>query len=523
MQSHDANASSVVFEQHDVILETGGRFCLRFAGDIQRGDVFLTIDVYDLNDPAHPTGHVGWWRFPLESVNETISGCVSPAEPGIKVSLADAASEDHWINEKPPSTNRYIVSAVLRSKSTNAVAALDRIPAFMTAEQHAEFRSRFSRNWLVPRFAKPHCTLPRQTTVRIISRSIRLRDAVGNLCLGLYRMLRQNDVAVEAYAEHFNLELNDIVRPISRLASDAREDDCILYFYSIYDENLDRILEVNAMRKIAYFHGVTSPNLLRVFDPDLSERCTKALRQLPQLAHFDTLATNSSATAHDFVRYLGADDWTVEEIKIITPCLISERGSVEQRRPDGSSHAGLLFVGRLSPHKRIEHLLALFAAYRGLCPNAECWIVGAEPNAAYRAFLSWVEQSRLALPPGRVQWLGEVSEDQLRTLYRTASVYISMSEHEGFCLPVLEAMSEGLPIFAYAQAAVEEVLGGSGILFYEKDFARLAKDLQVLLDAKERLAEIVALQRARAEVLMRGADGSNFWRLLELNLSHAAP
>ncbi|MGB6535131.1 MAG: glycosyltransferase family 4 protein [Xanthobacteraceae bacterium] len=520
MERDDTRACSVSFAQREIILETGGTFSLHFAGDIHVADAFLTIDIYDLDDAHHPTGHVGWWRFPLEAIGERVSGHLGLAEQDIAVSLAGTASDGCWINDKPPRTGRYVVSAVLRSKSTNLISALDRIPAFARAEQRVQFRRQFSRNWQVPRLAKPHRPLPQQTTVRIVSKSMRLHDAVGNLCLGLYRMLRQNDVAVKAYAEYFGLELNDVVHPVERLAGDAKKDDYIVYFYSIYDDYLNNILNLNVSAKIAYFHGVTTPNLLRVFDPQLSEQCTKALEQIRQLGRFDILAANSSATARDLADSLDAAVWTVEKIKVITPCLISDSKPVDQsRRLEGSSRARLLYVGRLSPHKRIEHLLALFAEYRRSCPDAECLIAGAEPNAAYRAFLSWTEQSRLAIPSGRVHWLGEVPEEQLQTLYQTASVYVSMSEHEGFCLPILEAMNADLPVFSYAQAAVREVLDGSGIVFYDKDFIKLAKDLRVLLDAPDRLARIVALQRARAHALLRSADGASFWDLLDQALS----
>ncbi len=513
MQPDDAHACSINFVQHDIVIDEGGEFCLLLAGDIRRAEMFLTIDIYNLDDEHHPTGHICWWRFPLDAVGTELSGRLILADKGMTVSLSGAPSEHHWINEKPPDTSRYAVSAVLRWKSSNAIARLDRIPAFANSRQQVLFRRRFSRDWQVPRFARPQRALPPGTTVRIVSKSIHLRDAVGNLCLGLYRMLRQNDVEVQAYAESFSLELNDIVRPVSRLTADARKDDYIIYFYSIYDEHLEAILDLNVARKIGYFHGVTSPHLLRVFDPALSEQCAKALQQVRRLGCFDVLAANSCATALDLAAGLDTVRWTVDKIKIITPSVISESAPVNQKRPDGSARARLLYVGRVSPHKRIEHLLALFEAYRRLCPEAECWIAGAASNPAYRAFLSWVEQSQLAIPSGRVHWLDEVSEERLQTLYQTASVYISMSEHEGFGLPLLEAMNAGLPVFGYGQAAVREVLDEAGVVFDEKDFGSLAKDLRALLDAPDRLAQIVARQHARANSLMQGADGSGFWDL----------
>ena len=450
-----------MFEQYEITAENGGQFSLRFLGDLRRADVFLTIDIYDLDNEVHPTGHVGWWRFAVETFGERISGRVRLVQGDVDVSLADVTSEDRWINDIPMLPHRCAVNAVLRAKSTNSILALDRIPAFVERQRQVEFRSRFSRDWLAPRFAAPRFIPPRRVTVRIVSQNIHLHDAVGNLCLDLYRMLRQNAVAAEAYADRFDLDLNDIVHPTTRLSLDARKNDYLLYFYSIFDRHLDDILSLPAARRIAYFHGITPPTLLEVFAPELAVACKNALGQLHKLAGFDVLAANSSATARDLVQSFVAGRWTVDDVKIIVPALIPKRAYHEQNRPLGSSSARLLYVGRLSPHKRTEHLLELFAAYLSLCPDAECWLVGAEATATYRAYLDWLERSRLAIPPGRVHWLGEVSDQRLQIIYRTASVYVSMSEHEGFCLPVFEAMAAELPVFSYAQPAVQELLGGA--------------------------------------------------------------
>jgi glycosyltransferase involved in cell wall biosynthesis len=518
VQDDGMSACSVTFEQADVLAESG-EFALRLLGDMRGADVFLTIDIYDLDNPVHPAGHVGWWRFPVEQLAERTSGHLHMRGDDVDVSLVGVASEDSWINEAPVRPRRGIVNAVLRSKSTNSIVSLDQVPAFASLLDRSEFRSRLNRDWRIPRFASPHYAPPPGSTVRIVSQSIQPHDAVGNLCLDLYRMLRQNEVAVEMYAVQLNLELNDIVRPVRRLWSEVRKDDYVLYFFSIFDKYLENILGLVAARKIAYFHGITPPKLLQVFDPELGVACKKALGQLPWLARFDVLAANSSATAHDLVQSFAEGDRHVKKVEIIPPCLASDRAYPAASRPLGSSQARLLYVGQLRSHKRVEHLLELFAAFRHSCPDAECWIVGSEPDPAYRAYLGWVEHSQLGIPPGRVQWLGKVSDERLQAIYRSASVYVSMSEHEGFCLPVLEAMAAGLPVFGYALPAVQELLGGSGIGFFNKDFAHLAAYLQALLDSPDRLAEIVARQHDRATALMRDADGRAFWRLLAPDLA----
>jgi glycosyltransferase involved in cell wall biosynthesis len=511
----DASACSVAFEQRQILVEEGGAFQLSMKGDIAHADVFLIIDIYDLENRTHPDGHVGWWRFPAEALGEHSFGRVHVRPDSFDVSIDNVANEDRWINEAFPYPRRTVISAVLRTKSANAIVATDHVPLIENALDLVKFRARYNRDWRVPQFLPPHFVPPLHRTIRIISQSVSLYDAVGNLCLSLFRMLRQNDVAVQMYAEQLDIDLNDIVHPVSVLASNIGKADYILYFFSAFDKHLQVVARLAVDRKIAYFHGLTPPKLLQVFDPEASASCKKAFEQLRELRHFDDLVANSRATAKDLVQGLADTNRRLEDIKIIPPCVISERPHTETSRPVGSGNARLLFVGRLKSSKRVEHVLQLFAAYRNICPAAECWIVGAASNEPYRAYLNWVEFSQLALPPGAVHWLGQVSDEKLQTLYHSASVYISMSEHEGFCLPVLEAMAAGLPVVAYAQPAIHEVLSGSGITFFDKDFHRVAAFLRALLDAPDRLAEIVARQRNRAAALMREADGLAFWRLLE--------
>jgi glycosyltransferase involved in cell wall biosynthesis len=517
VQSESISTCSVMFEQDDVVDDAGWNFALRIQGDVCQADVFLTIDIYDLDNPVHPDGHIGWWRFPVEELGERPVGRLNMRENRIDITVAGVPSEDCWINDLPIFSGRRVINAVLRAKSDNSLISLDRIPAFANSRDHCEFRAGFSRDWQFPRFATPHFAPTPGTTVLIVSQSIRLHDAVGNLCLDLFRMLRQNGFAVRMYAEDFGLEFNDIVRPVQRLFSDAAQDDCLLYFYSIFDSHLEDILGLSVGRKIAYFHGITPPKLLEAFDPELSVLCERALGQLSELQRFDVLAANSNVTARDLVQSFGRGGWREEEVKVIVPRLMTKRAAQNRRvRAVGSSHARFLYVGRLKPHKRVERVLELFGAYREICRESECWIVGSHADPAYRAHLDWVEKSQLAIPPGRVHWLGQVSDDELQGIYRRASVYVNMSEHEGFCLPVLEAMLADLPVVSYPQPAVRNLLGGSGIAFFDNDFASMARDLRMLLDDRDQLADIVARQRERAAIVTREADGTAFWRLLEL-------
>jgi glycosyltransferase involved in cell wall biosynthesis len=113
----------------------------------------------------------------------------------------------------------------------------------------------------------------------------------------------------------------------------------------------------------------------------------------------------------------------------------------------------------------------------------------------YAAIRALVE--RYEMLPDRFLFPGVVSDWELAAYYRTASVYISMSEHEGFCVPLLEAMAADVPVLAYASTAVPETLGGAGVVFEPKDMEYAAELLgQLAFDPVVR-ARIIAGQRQR--------------------------
>lgn len=170
----------------------------------------------------------------------------------------------------------------------------------------------------------------------------------------------------------------------------------LLYFFSTYDPSLTQLIQIPFNRKIAYFHGITKPKLLQVFDLELSRVCAQGLKQVALLSAFDTLAANSAASADKLASETGREP---REIRVIPPRLsgavLLEKSGRKNRRRSVESGARLLYVGRIKSHKRIEDLLELFAAYLDLDSLAECWIVGGQPEPAYRNYLDWVVSQHL--------------------------------------------------------------------------------------------------------------------------------
>ncbi len=521
------DSSFVRFISSEVILSDSASFNLQLSPNISKKDVSLVIDVYDLDNPVHPEGHVGWWQFSVDKLGEQVQAAIQEIESkNALIRLDEESSQNSWVNEETVSCQRWVFNAVLRSNVTNAIICIDRVPAFKEVKAATLFRAAFDRNWDQPRLAYLSYVFPRSSTVRLVSRNIFPYDAVGNLCLDIYRMLRQNNISVELYAETADIVLNDIVRKVELLYEDVSSQDQVLYFFSTYDPNIPKIASLQHIRKIVYFHGITDPAKLQVFDPELSAICEKGKTQLDQLQLFDVIATNSLSNSNYIAAHAEKKlkEKKIEkkkgkerrDIQVIPPKLISADVAKRSLNADYSTDraARLLYVGRIKSHKKVEHLLELFAAYLKLDADAECWIVGSGADKAYRDYLTWVEEKQLQLPSGKVCWLGTVDNDRLQELYRSASVYVSMSEDEGFCLPVIEAMMNGLPLFVYGLPAIKEIIQDSGLYFDNKDFEHLAETLHLLLRDRQRCLDIVERQRLRAMPIIERMDGRDFLRLL---------
>jgi L-malate glycosyltransferase len=157
-----------------------------------------------------------------------------------------------------------------------------------------------------------------------------------------------------------------------------------------------------------------------------------------------------------------------------------------------------LFVGRIVPNKKIEDHIKLAEHYKRYVDEQYRFIFVGKTDATPRYFAAIQEMiERYRMPAGRFIFTGPVPDDDLATYYRMASAYISLSEHEGFCVPLLEAMAADVPVMAYAAAAVPDTLGGAGVQFAPKDLEHAAELLGELAYNDTLRAQVIAGQRRR--------------------------
>jgi glycosyltransferase involved in cell wall biosynthesis len=179
----------------------------------------------------------------------------------------------------------------------------------------------------------------------------------------------------------------------------------------------------------------------------------------------------------------------------------------------GDGAANLLSVGRVVPNKRVEDLIKIYYYYRNTVdPRSRLIVAGAMTGMdRYTALLRSLV-TVLDLPD--VVFLNHVTDAELFALYRTASVFLSMSEHEGFCIPLLEAMQFRVPVIAYAAAAVPETLAGAGVLVKEKEFPAIAELVGRILADPPLKTAIVERQLPRLASFSREAVAARVRSLL---------
>ena len=243
MKKNLASKAKVMFVNKWIDLSTDGLFECNLVKSSLYSDFSLVIDIYDLDNQVHPEGHLGWWKFPIVELDEKIKGSLKLNKKNVSVSLGKRQPCDKWLNNNNMNFKRLVVNVVLRSNITNAIIYLDRIPAFKGASDYLIFQQKFSRDWQSPSYASAGYILPQHTTIRLVSRNIFLKDAVGTFCLEIYRALKQNNIPVELYAEEYELSLNDFIRKIDFIYDDVIPNDQLLFFMSTFDPSLNKLLD----------------------------------------------------------------------------------------------------------------------------------------------------------------------------------------------------------------------------------------------------------------------------------------
>jgi glycosyltransferase involved in cell wall biosynthesis len=338
--------------------------------------------------------------------------------------------------------------------------------------------------------------------------SLASRDAIGVHTVALTEALRAAGVDSEIFYGNCTPDVASLGRPVVDLGRAGR-DRWLLYQSSIGSPVYD-VLAARPEPKLVNYHNITPAELLVDWEPNVGYEVSLGRTQLERLAPDCGLAVADSAFNELELKEAGYTDTAV------VPLLIDMTATGADPDPDLAGRlaaakerggADLLFVGKVSPHKAPHDLVKMLAVYRRCYdPEARLHLVGSPLGERYGpALAAFVDDLGLT---GAVSVTGSVSPSELEAYYRSADVFVCASLHEGFCVPLVEAMGHGVPVVAYAVAAVPETVGDAGLVLDGREPLRMAAAVaRVVTDAplRARLADAAA-RRVAAFSLERSTE-----------------
>ncbi len=286
-------------------------------------------------------------------------------------------------------------------------------------------------------------------------------DAIGQAVLRMRAALQDAGVGSEIFAEEVDQRFQTAAHPSVELPGRVAADDVVLYHLSIGARSAT-LLERLRCRRVIVYHNITPAHYYRAVSPRVAHWLDQGRRDLARLAPAAELGVANSEYNAAELRAAGCTDTLV-----IPPPVDLRR--LEPRPSHPSSPPLLLFVSRLAPNKRQDHLVRVLAALRGTAqPEATLTLAGGwDDTETYAAGLR-----RLAADlgvAGAVSIPGRLSDQELGDLYARAGVSVCASEHEGFGMHFLEAWAFEVPVVARAAAAVPETVGDAGVLLRSDD------------------------------------------------------
>ncbi|NEQ22979.1 MAG: glycosyltransferase family 4 protein [Microcoleus sp. SIO2G3] len=320
-------------------------------------------------------------------------------------------------------------------------------------------------------------------------------DAISNHALAIRNYLRRCGYKSDIFVKYVDEKVAH--EPMIFDSKHIDHQAGLIYHHSIGSELTDYAI-AHPESKCLIYHNITPAEFFLPFRPEFAKLLEKGRAELKQLAqHFPLSVGDSTYNASE----LAASGFPQPGV---LPIAVDPKkwdmaadAALMQQLQDGKTN--LLFVGRLAPNKRQEHLLEAFAHYLTMEQEARLILVGyGDVSDPYYCHLLNIIQS-LGLTRD-VMLTRQVNDAQLLAFYRTAHLLWSMSEHEGFCVPIVEAMWFDIPVLAYKSSAVPETLGEAGLMFTRKDdLVSVAALAKILVRDETLRSKVIKAQRQRRE------------------------
>jgi len=345
-------------------------------------------------------------------------------------------------------------------------------------------------------------------------------DAISSEVLALERCLREFGCVSEIYALNVHPKYKGRAKAVAEFPEDSLGK--VILHYSLGSPLNALFRRLHLAERVLIYHNLTPSRWFAGVNPRVVVDIEEGEKELPELCRMtDRLIADSSFNASELKR-LGFQS-TVLDLPV-DPARWSEAanpGMLQLLRSAPGPH--IIHVGRLAPNKCIEDIIRTFYfLHHYIDRNARLWLVGIDIDTELYSFGLRRLVHELALSDA-VTFTGNMADSEVRALYEAGHVYLCMSEHEGFCLPIVEAFHFGMPVVAFASSAIPDTMGNAGVLVREKKHAEIAEILAEVARPGALRERLVAAGRARVAQLSYETFRKRVGVVLGLEESVGAP
>jgi len=323
-------------------------------------------------------------------------------------------------------------------------------------------------------------------------------DAIGHEVLGIQRVLRAAGYESEIFVEAADHRLEAMTRDYRELIDFSHPDNLLLHHFSLASK-ASRTAFALPDRMALVYHNITPPEFFVGLHRSLSSECFRGRRELAAYADRCDLALGDSEFNRLDLEALGFKKTAVLPV---VPDFSHLEGEADRTVADlfDDTWTNILFVGRMVPNKKIEDVIRFFHAYHSFHnPRSRLLLLGA--RGGFERYLAALHQLTATLGNDHVHFVGPVSNEELVAFYEVADLFLCASEHEGFCVPLVEAFHKQIPVLAYAATAVPATMDGAGILYHDKDPLHVAALMDAVVSNPEVQEAVISGQLAAVDRL----------------------
>lgn len=334
------------------------------------------------------------------------------------------------------------------------------------------------------------------------------KDGVGNEALMIKSILKKWGFKSRIFAEKYS---SDVRKQFTNIKKHKRSD-VLIYHHSIGCDTAEYIKQAEG-KKILIYHNITPEQYFKD-NIKVANEVKRGRNQLRELRDCFDLSLSDSEFNRQELKELGYKNTHVLPLLIDFSQynLKPDKKILDKYSNDG--YKNLVFVGKIAPHKRQAEIIKTFYYFNKLInPKSRLFLVGSVHG--FGAYATALMNLKKSLELENIIFTDSVSQESLNAYYKITDAFISMSEHEGFCVPLIESMFFKIPIIAYAKAAVPWTLDSSGILFDTNNHLEIAELINHVIENKNLKDAMIKTQQERLKEFALKENTSKLKKMLD--------